>query len=264
MEVLCGGKFGEKRLWADHASRKLIFRTGEVQDLSAQEAELFRPHLSAEDQRHYDEVIAQRKEILGDTIDVRTELGIVANATGTSIERDRFHHPVAWPNEMPGLLAPKDFGGILEGRGVIEQTTYLQAPNDTSMGGGVYVTVHAENQYSRSIVSGKGHICNPDGTSTMIFRPYHLCGVETPYSILQAALHDTPTSGWEMEQHYDSFGRARQNLAAGTELHGAHDNKWETFLAPAAKLDATLSGAPIPYQSPPATPSRETSPPERS
>lgn len=81
----------------------------------------------------------------------------------------------------------------------------------------------------------------------MIFRPYHLCGVETPYSILQAALHGTPTSGWEMEQHYDSFGRAKQNLAAGTELHGAHDNNWETFLAPAAKLDATPSGAPIPY-----------------
>ncbi len=145
------------------------------------------------------------------------------------------------------MLAPKSYGGILEGRGIIEQSTYLRAYNDTSMGGGVYVTVHADNEYSRSIVSGKGHICNADGTSSMFFRPYHLCGVETPYSILSAALRDTPTSGWEMAQHYDSFGRAKQNLPSGTELHGAHDSNWETFLAPAVQLSDDASADPIPY-----------------
>lgn len=251
LEVLCGGKFGEKHIFIDLHNRQIRFRRGEPQELSAEEAEIFRPLLTADEQPRLHEIIAQRKERLGDAIDVRTddltEQGIVANATGLSIERDRFHHPVVWPNEMPAVLAPTTYGGILEGRGVIEQSTYLRSDNDTSMGGGVYVTVHASNEYSKSIVSGKGHICNPDGTSTLIFRPYHLCGVETPYSILTAALKGIPTAGENMNQNYDSFGRAKQNLPSGTDLHGAHDDKWETFLASATKIGDNTTKDPLPY-----------------
>ncbi len=249
LEVLCGGKFGEKHLSVDIANQQLRFRNGKTQDLTPEETDLFRPLTNK--QSRLEEIIIQRKERLGDLIDVRTddltELGIVANATGLRVERERFHHPVLWPNEMPTVLAPKIYGGLLEGRGIIEQATYLRSDNDTSMGGGVYVTVHANNAYSQSILSGKGHMGNADGTSVLIFRPYHLCGVETPYSILSAALDNTPTSGWEMAQHYDTFGRATQDLPSGTDLHGAHDTNWEIFLAPATKIKNTPTDAPIPY-----------------
>lgn len=251
LEVLCGGKFGEKRLWVNHIKQQLIFRGGEAQDLSAEEADLFRPLTGPDDQPRREEAIARRIDFLGERAEIRTddltELGIVANATGLVVERDRLRHPVLWPSEMPATLCPKEYGGILDGRGVIEQTTYLRAPDDTSMGGGVYVTLHASNEYSRSILSGKGHMANTDGTSVMLFRPYHLCGVETPYSLLSAALRNTPSSGWSMEQNYDSFGRAKQDLPAGTELHGAHDDKWETFLAPAARIESAATDSPIPY-----------------
>lgn len=250
LEVLCGGKFGEKRLWVDYDKGQLIYRGGKTKNLSPEEADLFKPLVGPDGARR-EEAIAGRIEILGETAVIRTddltELGIVANATGLTIERDRLRHPVLWPSEMAATLCPKTYGGILEGRGIIEQTTYLRAANDVSMGGGVYVTVHTSNEYSRGILSGKGHMSNADGTSVMLFRPYHLCGVETPYSLLSAALKDTPSSGWQMEQHYDSFGRARVDLPAGTELHGAHDDKWETFLAPAVSLSSEATSDPIPY-----------------
>jgi predicted homoserine dehydrogenase-like protein len=248
LEVLCGGKFGEKHVVIDVHGKQIRYRRGETLDLTQKEADLFRPVGTGSDL--YD-IIEKRKSLLGDSIDVRTddltEQGIVANATGLAIERERFHHPVAWPAEMPTILAPQTLGGILEGRGVIEQTTYLRCDNDTSMGGGVYVTAHADNEYSRSIMSGKGHISNADSSSTLIFRPYHLCGVETPYSILSAALRNVPTAGWDMNQNYDSFGRAKQDIAAGTNLHGAHDDKWETFLAPAVKLGDVATNEAMPY-----------------
>jgi len=250
LEVLCGGKFGEKRLFVDVPNKQIRFGRGDTRDLTTEEADLFRP-LVFTDPVSLHEIIEKRKALLGEGIDVRTddltEQGIVANATGLTVERERFHHPVLWPNEMPTVLAPREYGGLLEGRGVIEQTTYLRSDNDTSMGGGVYVTIHAKNEYSRGIVSGKGHICNADGSSCLIFRPYHLCGVETPYSMLSAELRNTPTSGWEMFQHYDSFGRAKQDLPAGTDLHGAHDDKWETYLAPAVKIGDAPTDEAIPY-----------------
>ncbi|HAA75568.1 TPA: hypothetical protein DCE37_10635 [Candidatus Latescibacteria bacterium] len=249
LEVLVGGKFGEKHVIIDVPGRQIRYQRGKTRDLSEKEAALFK-HIETPGPDML-KIIKQRKELLGDSIDVRTddltEQGIVANATGLSIERERFHHPVAWPTEMPILLAPQAYGGILEGRGVVEQTTYLRANHDVSMGGGVYVTVHAVNAYSREVLSGKGHIGNPDNTSYLIFRPYHLCGVETPYSILIAALRNTPTSGWSMEQRYDSFGRAKQDLTAGTELHGAHDDGWETFLGPAVKLRQSATDESMPY-----------------
>lgn len=248
LEVLCGGKFGEKHVIIDVFEKQIRFRQNETRNLTQEETDLFRQLESGSD---LSTIIERRKALLGDSISVRTddltEQGIVANATGLLIERDRFHHPVAWPAEMPTVLAPQSYGGILEGRGVIEQTTYLRCDNDTSLGGGVYVTVHADNEYSRDILSGKGHISNADGTSTMIFRPYHLCGVETPYSILSAALRNTPTAGWEMAQSYDSYGRAKQDLKAGTELQGAHDEKWETYLAPAIKLGSSATDEAMPY-----------------
>lgn len=251
LEVLCGGKFGEKGLYIDIPRRKLHFRHGNTVDLTSEESDLFRPLLSADDQIRFQEVIAQRKKLLGESINVRTddltELGIVANATGLTVECERLHNPVVWPTEIPAVLAPKAYGGLLNGRGIIEQATYLRAFNDTSLGGGVYVTVHASNEYSRSIISRKDHICNPDNTSILIFRPYHLCGVETAYSILSAALKTTPTSGWEMTQHYDSFGRAKQDLPAGSDLRGAQDSNWETFLALATKIGDSPTDNLIPY-----------------
>jgi len=251
LEVLCGGKFGEKRIWVDLQKEQLIFRGGKTRDLSTAEVDLFRPLTGPDDQGLREEAIKRRIEVLEDLAEIRTddltELGIVANATGMTIERDRLRHPVLWPSEMPATLCPKTYGGLLDGRGVIEQTTYLRTPNDVSMGGGVYVTVHAGNKYSRGILSGKGHMSNVDGTSVMLFRPYHLCGVETPYSLLSAVLNGTPSSGWEMNQRYDSFGRARQDLPAGTTLDGAHDDRWETFLGPAVALGETATEDPIPY-----------------
>jgi len=252
LEVLCGGKFGEQRVFVDLPNQQLHLSHNRTLTLAREQANLFRPLISQDDQSRLLETIAERQALLDQLINIRTddliELGIVANATDLHIEKERLHHPILWPNEIPSVLSPNVYGGLLQEPGVIDQVTYLRSTNDTSMGGGVFVTVHADNDYSRQIIQGKGHICNSDGTSCLIFRPYHLCGVETPYSILSAGLMNRPTSGWQMTQHYDVYGRAKHDLSAGITISGGHDLDFEVFLAPAIQVgNLTSSDSPTPY-----------------
>ena len=234
LEVLSAGKFGEKRIFIDIENRQLQKPDVSTVELTSDLMEVFRPFVYRTGSREYRnnagtermwETLEARADFLGASADIRTddltELCIVANAADLTVERQRLHHPVVWQNEMPTVFTPRTYGGILDAPGAIEQASYFNTPNGISMGGGVFVTVHAENAYSNRILMGKGHIVNKDGTSALIIRPYHLCGVETPYSMLAAGLWNRPTSGWSMEQKYDAFGRSKVDLAAGTVISGA-------------------------------------------
>ena len=252
LEVLCGGKFGEQRVFVDLPNQQLHLSHNRTLTLAQEQANLFHPLIGPNNHSHLLETTVERQSLLDQLIDIRTddliELGIVANATDLRIEKERLHHPILWPNEIPTVLSPNVYGGLLQEPGVIDQVTYLRSTNDTSMGGGVFVTVHADNAYSRQIIQEKGHICNSDGTSCLIFRPYHLCGVETPYSILSAGLMNCPTSGWQMTQNYDVYARAKQDLSAGITISSSHNLDFEAFLAPAIQVDnPTSSDSPIPY-----------------
>ena len=92
------------------------------------------------------------------------------------------------------------------------------------MGGGVFIVVGCENEYSRYIVTMKGLLANRRRSTMLIYRPYHLCGVEAPMTALCAALLGLPTGATDPQPRVDVVARAARDLRAGDEL-GALDEE---------------------------------------
>jgi predicted homoserine dehydrogenase-like protein len=101
---------------------------------------------------------------------------------------------------------------------MLDTVCSLITPEIPTMGGGVFVVVHCENAYSRAILHTKGLVPNRAGTAAVIYRPYHLCGVETPISIITAARLGVPTGARETRPRWDLIAVAKRDLTRGTAI----------------------------------------------
>jgi predicted homoserine dehydrogenase-like protein len=113
------------------------------------------------------------------------------------------------------------------------------------LGGAVFVVVSCESDYSRMILTTKGLVANRSGRSALIYRPYHLCGVETSTSILCAGLanYSTGSDVDEYTQRFDIVRTAHHRLKAGYVFGGDHDHNVETQILPASGM---VPDAPVP------------------
>ena len=171
------------------------------------------------------------------------EMTIAANATGLMPDIPELHLPVVRISEIPEVLCPVEEGGILETKGAIEIVTCLRQTDAVGLGGGVFVVVSCENDYSRMILTTKGLIPNSRGSTAVIYRPYHLCGVETPISILSAALLNVPTGAAIVQPHVDLVAKSTRQLKAGTILGGDHSPDIDASILPASPV---ANGNPLP------------------
>lgn len=110
------------------------------------------------------------------------ELCCMANSTGLVPDVRGGHGPKSDIKNLDKVLCLKEEGGILNNYGVVEWVNGI-AP-------GVFVIVssdlefiHHEMQYLRI----------GDGPNYVLYRPYHLCGMETPLTIARAVLDKAPT-----------------------------------------------------------------------
>lgn len=172
-----------------------------------------------------------------------TEMAIAANATGLLPDTDELHCPALRTVEIPEVFCPREEGGILGRRGVIDSVTSLRRVDEAGLGGGVWIVVGCENDYSRMILTTKGLVPNAADTAALIYRPYHLCGVETPMTLLVAGLLELPTGASDFQPRVDIVARAREALKAGDTLTGDHDTRLDYLLMPA---QAVVEGAPLP------------------
>ena len=168
---------------------------------------------------------------------------VAANATGLMPDTPPLHLPVVRISEIPEVLCPVEEGGILQTSGAIEIVTCLKGTDDAGLGGGVFIVVSCENDYSRTILTTKGLIPNGRGSTAVIYRPYHLCGVETPISILSAALLNVPTGAAAVQPHVDLVARSNCELKAGTTLGGGHSDDIDAAILPASPI---AEGNPLP------------------
>jgi len=67
------------------------------------------------------------------------ELVIAANATGLTVDAPSLHAPVVRTTEIPEVLSPKEEGGILSNRAVVEVITCLRRADEAGLGGGVFI-----------------------------------------------------------------------------------------------------------------------------
>lgn len=166
--------------------------------------------------------IEARREVFGDKIAAanydRIEMICVANATGLDPRTGPCAEPILRTLEIPEVLCLRADGGTLERPGALDTVCSLLTPEIPTMGGGVFVVVRCENAYSREILNTKGLVPNRAGTVAMIYRPYHLCGVETPISIIAAARLGVPTGARETRPRWDVIAVARHDLKARTVI----------------------------------------------
>ena len=192
---------------------------------------------------------AGRRAVLGDLARMGNsdigELAIAANATGLLPDVEELHGPVLRAAEIPEVLCPEEEGGMLKHRGVIEGVICLRHPSEAGLGGGVFIVVACGNDYSRHILTTKGLVPNSRGSAALIYRPYHLCGVETATSILCAGLLGVPTGATELLPRVDVAARVTEDLQAGERVGDDHSPSLRALMRSAQPV---RDGAPLPLQ----------------
>ncbi len=187
--------------------------------------------------------LAERHRILKSMPSMRSatfdlcESVIAVNATGLVPDGTEMHDAVVRISEIPRVLCPRSEGGVLEKRGVIDVVIPLRGERDANMGGGVFAVVACDNDYSRKVIVEKGLWANPRQTAAVIFRPHHLCGVETPTTILCAGLLGIATGNDAAYRPlYDMIITTTRAMKSGETLNCEHDPSFKASLIPAVSL----------------------------
>jgi predicted homoserine dehydrogenase-like protein len=241
LDVLCGGKALASDLVYDPDADTVS--SGGRRAVDVADPSLFAPSPPA----NAPALVGVRRQALGGLGAIQgydiTEMTIVANATGLAPDTDELRCPVLRIPEIPQVLCPQEMGGILTRRGVADCVTCLRGPYEAGLGGGVFVVVSCENDYSRHILTSKGLISNSSDTAALVYRAYHLCGVETPMTLLTIGLLGAATGAVEYMPRYDIVARAREDMRAGEVVGSDHSPRLRAMMRPALPA---MSGNPIP------------------
>jgi predicted homoserine dehydrogenase-like protein len=106
------------------------------------------------------------------------------------------------------------------------------------MGGGVFLVVRCDNAYSNHVLTTKGQIANYDDSTAVIYRPYHLCGVETSSSILVAGLLGLDTASDDYRPRFDLVKVAARDIKAGEVFGNDHSPQLTARIVPALPVAA--------------------------
>ncbi len=245
LRVISGGKAGDRDHIFDPVLRMVAHSGGRFQvDLDGEQAAAFAP-IDAQDAGV---TVAARRRSLRHVSGIGGwdvgEMAIAANATGLLPDVPELHAPITRIAEIPAVLCSRAEGGILNRDGAIESVICLRQPHEAGLGGGVFVVVDSASDYARRIMVSKGLIGNRRGSAALVYRPHHLCGVETPLTMLCAALLGAPTGAGELLPRVDVVAHAAEDLAKGEVLPGDHSPRLKFLMTRAAPLDA---GAPLPF-----------------
>lgn len=150
------------------------------------------------------------------------EMAAVANGAGLDCPDDGLAFPPAGQHHLAQVFRPRSDGGRLARTGLVEVAA-SQEPDGREVHGhirfGVFVTFRAPNGYVRDCFRQYGMATDPSGWYASLWRPYHLIGLETPVSVLSAALRGEPT-GSSKEFRGDAVACAKRDLKAGEVLDG--------------------------------------------
>ncbi|GGG30667.1 flagellar protein FlgA [Caldovatus sediminis] len=150
------------------------------------------------------------------------EMAAIANATGLAPPEDGLLFPPAGTSELPRVLRPRDEGGVLARKGMVEVVSSVRRdgtaiPDDLRWG--VYAVFEGETEYARRCFSEYGVATDETGRYAALWRPYHLIGLELGVSVASAALRGEPTGSTEAWRA-DVVAVAKRALRAGEVLDG--------------------------------------------
>ncbi len=180
----------------------------------------------------YDDAAARRLRLnpqmynsFRDGTKAQIEMCAAANMTGLPPDRRGMHEPSASLNDLPNLFAPADAGGLLHRVGAVDLANAV-TPDGASdipehVADGVWAVVGSDHHRVQEDLRIHGTRVSRDGRRMALFREYHLCGVETPLSIAQAALLGAASGAPREAPVAEVLAYAKRTLRPGDTLDGS-------------------------------------------
>jgi predicted homoserine dehydrogenase-like protein len=150
------------------------------------------------------------------------EMVAIANACDLAVPSDGLTFPPVGADELAEKLRPAEFGGLLEGRGMVETVSSLNRDGTEvarDLRWGVYVVFEALTDYAASCFEQYGLKTDSTGRFASMYRPYHLIGLELGVSVLSAALRGEAT-GSNGGFRGDAVAVAKRSMKKGEMLDG--------------------------------------------
>jgi predicted homoserine dehydrogenase-like protein len=185
------------------------------------------------------------------------EMVAVSNMTGLVPDVRGMHFPAASIEEIPSVLCPQADGGILHSSGVVEVVSSVYpdgsaVPNDIRWG--VFVVFGTDSDYGRRAMAEYGVPMGGNGAGSgagsgagngkygVMYRPYHFVGLETPISVVTAALRGEATGAPMGAPVSEVITVAKRPLQPGDVLDGdgGYTVYGEAERAPVARAENLL------------------------
>jgi predicted homoserine dehydrogenase-like protein len=138
------------------------------------------------------------------------EMCAVSNATGLKPDIRGMHGPRCNVKDLAKIFSLKEQGGILDKTGVVDYGIGDINP-------GVFVIVTTQN---KRIIDGLVQRDMGTGPNYLLYRPYHLCSIETPITAAQAVLYGESTAHPMDHLTSECITIAKKDLKAGEKLDG--------------------------------------------
>jgi len=138
------------------------------------------------------------------------EMACVSNSTGLVPDCRGMHGPKADIKDLVNVFRPKEDGGILSGKGVVDFAIGNLAP-------GVFLVYTTKNKMVRADLE---YLMLGSGPYYLLYRPYHLTSIETPLSVARAYFYDEPTITPDHGLVSEVITLAKKDLKAGEIIDG--------------------------------------------
>jgi predicted homoserine dehydrogenase-like protein len=150
------------------------------------------------------------------------ETTAVANACALRPQADGLKFPPCGADDLPLVCRPIADGGSLDHKGTVEAVSSLERdgrPVYRDPRWSVFVTFEAPNDYVKRCFKEYALKTDDSGRYSVLYREYHLIGLELGISVANVALRGEPTGravGW----YADTVATAKRDLAEGEILDG--------------------------------------------
>jgi predicted homoserine dehydrogenase-like protein len=160
------------------------------------------------------------------------EMCAIANATGLVPDVPGMHGPKADRDEMVKVLIPREDGGILGRKGVVDFTI------GKGVAPGVFVIVEAEHP---RIIERMDDLHVGTGPYYAFFRPYHLTSLEVPLTCARIMLYGKPDMVPLPSPVAEVCAVAKRDLAIGETFDAIGETCYRSFIMTIG--DARAKGA---------------------
>ena len=150
------------------------------------------------------------------------ETAAIANATGLEAPEEGLAFPPGSIDDIPNLMRPRDEGGVLERKGLVEVVSCLREDGSAipyDIRNGVWVSIEADTDYIRHCFEEYKVVTDPSGRYMCLYKRWHLIGLELGISIASIGLRREPT-GVPRCFNADAVAIAKRDLRVGEILDG--------------------------------------------